>query len=238
MHQSQAVQTPALRVIGNIVTGDDHQTQTVIDFHVLPRLKQMLDSPNLKKALKKEVCWTISNITAGTPNQIEAVIQADIFDSLIYHLTYSDFDVKKEAAWAIANATSSGTPEQIQHMCQKGCIKPLCDLLEVNDARIVAVALEGIENILEKGDLYNSNENPYANYIEDIEAVPKIEHLQLHANQSIADKALSIIKKFFSSGSGDDTDEESDEDLSFSGNSDQSSSFSFGVSNNAPFSFS
>ena len=29
-----------------------------------------------------------------------------------------------------------------------GCIKPLCDLLICSDARIVTVALEGIENIL------------------------------------------------------------------------------------------
>lgn len=29
-----------------------------------------------------------------------------------------------------------------------GCIKPLCDLLDVNEVKIIKVAMEGLENIL------------------------------------------------------------------------------------------
>lgn len=54
----------------------------------------------------------------------------------------------QEAAWAISNATSGGKPEQIKYLVQQGCIPPLCELLEVHDAKIVTVALEGLENIL------------------------------------------------------------------------------------------
>lgn len=57
----------------------------------------------------------------------------------------------QEAAWAISNATSGGKPEQIKYLVQQGCIPPLCDLLEVHDAKIVTVALEGLENILKVG---------------------------------------------------------------------------------------
>ena len=54
----------------------------------------------------------------------------------------ADFDVKKEAAWAISNATSGGTPEQIRYLVTQQCIRPLCDLLTVQDSRIINVALE------------------------------------------------------------------------------------------------
>ena len=54
----------------------------------------------------------------------------------------ADFDVKKEAAWAISNATSGGTPEQIRYLVTQQCIRPLCDLLTVQDPRIINVALE------------------------------------------------------------------------------------------------
>lgn len=47
--------TPALRSIGNIVTGDDLQTQVVIASGALPPL---LSSP--KPGIRKEACWTIS----------------------------------------------------------------------------------------------------------------------------------------------------------------------------------
>merc|ERR1719473_2500157 len=45
MHQSPSVQTPALRTVGNIVTGDDIQTQIIINFSALPCLFALLSSP-------------------------------------------------------------------------------------------------------------------------------------------------------------------------------------------------
>jgi importin subunit alpha-6/7 len=64
-----SVQTPALRTVGNIVTGSDGQTQTMINNSVLPALGNLLHSS--KDSIRKEVCWTISNITAGPTNQIQ-----------------------------------------------------------------------------------------------------------------------------------------------------------------------
>ena len=68
------MQTPALRSVGNIVTGDDLQTQVIISSGALPALLSLLSSP--KDGIRKESCWTISNITAGSPMQISAIIEA------------------------------------------------------------------------------------------------------------------------------------------------------------------
>jgi hypothetical protein len=51
LHTSFSVQTPALRTIGNIVTGDDLQTQVILNVSALPCLLNMLASP--KKGIKK-----------------------------------------------------------------------------------------------------------------------------------------------------------------------------------------
>ncbi len=64
-HTSAAVLVPALRTVGNIVTGNDMQTQVVINCGALNCLHLLLTT-NHKKSIKKEACWTISNITAGT----------------------------------------------------------------------------------------------------------------------------------------------------------------------------
>ena len=146
-HTSASVLIPALRTVGNIVTGDDMQTQIIINCQALPCLLNLLQN-NHKKSIKKEACWTISNITAGNPDQIQAIIDAQIIPPLVHLLANAEFDIKKEAAWAISNATSGGKHEQIKYMVQQGCIKPLCELLACSDARIVTVALEGLENIL------------------------------------------------------------------------------------------
>jgi hypothetical protein len=47
------------------LTASDHLTQKVLDQGVLETFTTLLDHP--KRVIKKEICWTISNITAGLP---------------------------------------------------------------------------------------------------------------------------------------------------------------------------
>lgn len=100
----------------------------------------------------------------------QSVIDANIFPVLIEILGKAEFKTRKEAAWAITNATSGGTPDQIRYLVEQGCIGPLCDLLTVMDAKIVQVALNGLENILRLGDQDSKNHggpNAYAVLIEE-----------------------------------------------------------------------
>ena len=67
MHSSTSVQTPALRSVGSIFTTDNLQTQVVIASSALPTFLSLLSST--KEGIRKEACWTIWNITAGSPHQ-------------------------------------------------------------------------------------------------------------------------------------------------------------------------
>ena len=91
MHASTSVQTPALRSVGNIVTGDDVQTQVIINCGALPALLSLLSST--KDGIRKEACWTISNITAGNSTQIQAVIDANIIAFLLRVFSTEFLDV-------------------------------------------------------------------------------------------------------------------------------------------------
>ena len=57
-HSSSAVQHAALITVGNIVTGDDLQTQVLINLEILPRLRALLS--HSKKSILKDACFTIS----------------------------------------------------------------------------------------------------------------------------------------------------------------------------------
>uniref|UniRef100_A0A0K3CN58 Importin subunit alpha n=1 Tax=Rhodotorula toruloides TaxID=5286 RepID=A0A0K3CN58_RHOTO len=80
MHHSTAVQTPAFRSVGNIVTGD-----------------------NLAQGGYPQGGGTLSNITSGSPAQSQSVIDANIVPPLISVLQHADFKTKKEACPAISN---------------------------------------------------------------------------------------------------------------------------------------
>jgi importin subunit alpha-6/7 len=98
------------------------------------------------------------------------VIDANIIPALVEVMGKAEFKTRKEAAWAVANAASGGSQEQIRFLVHQGCIQPLCNLLTVLDNRIVLVALNGLEHILKSGQQAsqaNNGNNEYAMMVEE-----------------------------------------------------------------------
>ncbi|KAJ4848243.1 hypothetical protein Tsubulata_042289, partial [Turnera subulata] len=208
LHPSPSVIVPALRAVGNIVTGDDVQTQNIIDRGALPYLLSLL-SHNRGRNIKAEVCFIISNIAAGNIKQIQAVIEAGLIGALLNLFQHAEFGVKKEIAWTISNAVSGGTSEQVKYLVSQGCIKPLCELLACSNPTAVAACLGGLENILKVGEAERMNSgyvNLYAQLIEEAGGLDKIESLQNHKNNEIYEKAVKIIETYWQEDE-DNTDE-------------------------------
>jgi importin subunit alpha-1 len=227
-HELATAQVPALRVIGNIVTGDDHQTQAAIQAGVLSHFSSLLRSP--KKGIRKETCWSLSNIMAGTSEQISSVIMANLIPDLIFLLGNGEFDIRKEIAWAFSNASSSGTRDQIKFFVDQGCIAPLCELLAANDSKIVEVALDAIANILKSGEeesrFTGSDENPYALAIIESDGISKLEALQEHKTGKIYNKVITIMGTYFEADEEDEEDEENNVSVQTTANGQQ---FLFGT---------
>lgn len=205
MHPDPKVVAPALRAIGNIVTGDDLQTQVVLNCGALPCLVSLLGPPH-SHAIRKEACWTISNITAGNLKQIQDVIDAQVMPTMVQLLQTAETDIRKEACWAVSNATC-GTVAQVKHLVEQcHCIKPLCDMLFVEDPKIVLVALEALDKILKVGArdaATHHTQNRYQEEVEEADGVAKIDALQRHANRDIYKRAAEIIETYFSDEGGE-----------------------------------
>ncbi|XP_010431108.1 PREDICTED: importin subunit alpha-7-like isoform X1 [Camelina sativa] len=208
VHRSPLVLIPALRTIGNIVTGNDSQTQHIIDLQALPCLLNLLRG-SYNKTIRKEACWAVSNITAGCQSQIQAVIDAGICPALVNLLQNSELNVKNEAAWAICNAIAGGSYKQIMFLVKQECIKPLCDRLTSSDTQLVMVCLEALEKILKVGEVFSTrnakgiyqcpqtNVNPHAQLIEEAEGLEKIEGLQSHENNEIYETSVKILETYW-----------------------------------------
>ena len=196
MHSSRSVHTPALRTVGNIVAGgDSEQTQLIINCSALPSLLILLDRP--QKGIRTEACWTISNITASNPVQIQAVIDARLIPKLIQMLSEKDeMAACKEAAWAVSNAASNGSIEQVRYLVSTGCIKPFCALITFAEPKIVRIVAEGIKNILKVGDIEMKRDASGVNQMVtliDEDSWKTIQSLQKHTDESIRKDANTML---------------------------------------------
>lgn len=72
-HPFLSIVIPCLRTLGNIVTGSDVQTDTVLS---MPNCLQTIFSllNHEKRSVRREACWTLSNIAAGNEDQIRQLI--------------------------------------------------------------------------------------------------------------------------------------------------------------------
>lgn len=109
-HTHPNVQTPVLRAVGNMVTGNNEQvlaylmmlvssikfvlttmllqTQRVLEAGVLPMLRNLLQSS--RAAIVKEAAWAACNILAGTSEQRDMFISADMLGPLIQVLKHDE----------------------------------------------------------------------------------------------------------------------------------------------------
>ncbi|EGG22176.1 putative importin subunit alpha A [Cavenderia fasciculata] len=219
-HPKSLVYTPALRAIGNIVTGDASQTQVAIEAGAISLLGDLLT--NQRRSIRKETCWTLSNITAGNSPQIESVFSNKRIVALLVNILLNgENEVKREACWALSNATN-GTAKHIATMVNEGVLKPLCETVQSNDVTLVKVSLEALGNILHQGNIIASKSgvNPYTLMIEEYGGDQAFIELQSHKNPDIYQKASQLLEQYF------DCDDEYENE-----NDEPNSAFSFPSSN-------
>jgi len=205
-HVEATVVTPALRTLGNIVTGTDEQTQMVLDAGLLSVFHKLLC--HAKPNIVKEACWTLSNITAGSQAQIQALLDASLVAPLIEVMAKADFKSQKEAAWACTNLVSGGTEAQIGQLVNSGAVPAFCEMMAVNDAKVVLMVLESVRRILKVAQKYDQEEQ-LCLAIEQCGGLDKLEQLQEHDNERVYDLAYKLVDEFFSA---EDEDEAGNED--------------------------
>jgi len=196
-----SVLIPCLRTLGNIVTGTEYQTNTVLsEPQFLPKLFKLFD--HKKKTVRRETCWVISNITAGNSNQIACIVDQPQYFGRLLEIAKTDIpEIQKEASWALSNATKNSNPVQIDLMIRQGLMAVFVELLKSKDPKTIEVILEGLYNILNWGAVYAQDqtlkENPFLVELDNLGGVAKIEELQTHANNEVYLKALRILENHF-----------------------------------------
>jgi hypothetical protein len=207
LQPSNKLKLPALRAIGNIVTSTDAHTQAVVNAGALSILGNLVALSGRKQE-RKEACWAISNIAAGTAEQLSMVIQTGVLLPVTQALLHGEFEVKKEACWVICNAVHGSSNEQALFIAEQyKVVEPMVAMLAVEDARMVGITLDCFENLLKAGAAHaakGGGENKVLVWLDEAGGVDKLEDLQEHKNEEVYKKAVNILETYV----GEETDED------------------------------
>jgi len=201
------VVTPALRVIGNLISGSDKCTQVAIDNGALRAIVPLFG--NQKRTIRREACWAVSNIAAGTREQISTMMAVPGLMSCVTQQLRSnvEWQVRKEACWVVFNVATTGDAEHVLQMVACNVIEPLSSLLDCTDPRILTVALDAVCAVLDMGKKLTSAQ--YSSMIEMFEeagVVEALDNLQQFNDTDVYNKCILIVEKHFSSEEGEDED--------------------------------
>lgn len=157
----------------------------------LPSFLWLLDHPD--KRLRREVCETLANITLGTKEQIQAVIDAAIFPKLLELLESEDGVIQNQVAKAVYCVIAFGRPDQAWYLVKEGVVPPLFRILRVEDVEVVMNALLGLKTILQIG----KETRTLHNILSDCDGMKVIKQLQEHNDDKISTISKEILKTFF-----------------------------------------
>jgi importin subunit alpha-1 len=149
----QPIEEPALCCLGNIVNGDEHQTSLAIEHGAITVLCGMLraQAPNPRAGTKKRILWALSNIAAGNAQQINALLQAGVFDLITPDFVWAkdDQSIRKEGQRTVANALQGASDADVTAIIGSPSFRAL---LDAASAYCICLAgVEGLETALERG---------------------------------------------------------------------------------------
>ena len=143
------------------------------------------------------------------------MLRSPLLATVVDKLSTDEFEVKKEAAWVVANIMHGFSSEptvanaaRVQQLVNLGCIGGMAKMLEVNDAAMQKLMLEATGTLLEAGEKLGTSkgsDNPFLVAFDEAEGVDKLEALQTHHNEDVYEKAVELLEKYF--GEDDDDDE-------------------------------
>eukprot|EP00487_Bulimina_marginata_P009258 TRINITY_DN3629_c0_g1_i2.p1 TRINITY_DN3629_c0_g1~~TRINITY_DN3629_c0_g1_i2.p1 ORF type:complete len:225 (+),score=23.24 TRINITY_DN3629_c0_g1_i2:65-676(+) len=129
LQMTNNIYRPCLRFLGNLLSGDDELTEAVIRSGYLDVIYPF--TIHFLSNQRREIMWALSNIMAGSHHQIEAIIsRPKLIQTIVSAASSDQQQVRREACYALCNATVDSISEQKKKLADYGAIEALCNMLK------------------------------------------------------------------------------------------------------------
>ncbi|KAF1744181.1 LOW QUALITY PROTEIN: hypothetical protein MXB_2791 [Myxobolus squamalis] len=188
----------ALRAAGNVAASTDEHTQYLLDNGIYQYLAPHFNTTIQK--IKKELYWLLSNIAAGSRQQMLTLFSLNLFPQIIRDLELGEFQVKREACWVISNVM------HVQPFIDSNILIFMKKFLESgDDTQMISVVLEFrcIRPTTKNITFVRKSKNLGVIASLLTLGLDVIENLQSHSNQYIYGLVTHILVKYFSEDAED-----------------------------------
>ncbi|KAK4319009.1 hypothetical protein Pmani_010094 [Petrolisthes manimaculis] len=213
----QKVQTPAVKLAGNIVTATDaqiqshintgtqsvyntvlSQTDAALEAGILAPIHNILKNSTVEKQ-RKYAAWVLSNIAAGTTQQVQKLLDEGVLLTLLDVISKDSNNVVKEAAWALTNLVPEWTTNQRKQFVDSGGVDSLASLIprfqkESSLSTNLNEALEAIDTLLTED---SDNVNKIKDKIEEAIGLDILLELRTHNEATVVSTVDKLLFKHF-----------------------------------------
>ncbi|KAK4320538.1 hypothetical protein Pmani_008602 [Petrolisthes manimaculis] len=194
----QKVQTPAVKLAGNIVTATDAQTDAALEAGILAPIHNILKNSTVEKQ-RKYAAWVLSNIAAGTTQQVQKLLDEGVLLTLLDVISKDSNNVVKEAAWALTNLVPEWTTNQRKQFVDSGGVDSLASLIprfqkESSLSTNLNEALEAIDTLLTED---SDNVNKIKDKIEEAIGLDILLELRTHNEATVVSTVDKLLFKHF-----------------------------------------
>lgn len=184
-------QQPALRVIGNVLSGNEAQVDLLVSIGVIKGLVGCLEHKS--KLIRQEAMWAFSNMC--TTKYVKTLASKGVIKKII-DLSITDCpDIQNEAIWCIFNSIFSSDPTSIKDLVDLGILSAVCYLLNLSNNTSKLLLLNGLDRVLRAGQ--ELSPNPYLEVLESNGGKETIEHLLMSKNEKVHKKCLRLLSEYF-----------------------------------------
>ena len=200
------VLTPVLRGLGNIAAGisADHVLELIQHDAgvILTCLSQCLSCDH--RGIQKEACKTLSNICAACDVcSIDIFVNSSVLDKILYLVSQSAFDIKREAAFVLANICFNSETPNIEFLKflvngEHPMIPGIVSLMRGIDVDTIKLGLDFTKLILE-----NIEDGPHR--IEEADGIDALDNLQFgEIPADLQDLAVYLVDTYYGEDYGFD----------------------------------
>ena len=195
-HFSSKIQSPALKVLGNIIYHSDTDLRLLVELGFLTKLFALVSSAN--RFARREALFLFSNICGCEEDIILDVVREPEFGKIIEAMESPEVDMKIHAVFCVCNALAKRHTIITKKLLDRGVLVRLIHVLRSRESNILRAALKGLRFLFGLvSDVMSIEQwNEFLKEFSGMEGIGRLEELLHHENTEVSGEAKAIIEEF------------------------------------------